>query len=230
MSEFDFASCRRLERSEPNSVPPTRSRPLAAKRASFGEGGTPVTDNKPSNSDPENLATDWRELEVELGWFGTKLDEIRARPEQVGRDVIADLEQRFEDLSRQVIELKDKTVNRMDELQTAAKSAEDGRLTLQGGLDAAKEKAGDIGQKVAGAAEVAGEALKARAGEVEESTRHYRESAAESASETGERLKLAAQDVGHGFGIAWQALKRDFEIAYSRLVETSEGDKPDDKR
>ncbi|MCH9809498.1 MAG: hypothetical protein K0U74_17390 [Alphaproteobacteria bacterium] len=175
----------------------------------------------------KDLATDWRDLEVELGWFGTQLDEMRAQPERIGQDVLSDLEQRYEDISRQVVVLKDKTADRLQELSDDGAGTGEAGSTLQDGLESAKEKAGELGQQVAGAAGAAGEAIKSKAAELEEQSRPYRENASESATEAGERVKQAAKDVGHGFGIAWEALKRDFSNAYKRLSDTDgDDDKP----
>ncbi len=168
-------------------------------------------------SNTTGLAADWRELEVELGRFGTQLEDMRGQPELIGQSVIEDLEQRYEDIARQVLELKAKTADAISSSDSGTEEA--GRLGLRDGLETVKEKAGQLGQQVAGAAGAAGEAIQSKASVLDEQTRPYREEASKVAAETGERVKLAAKDVGHGFGIAWEALKRDFENAYSRLSD-----------
>jgi len=62
----------------------------------------------------DELVTDWRELEVELGWFGSKLEELRANSAGRNDALVRDLEERYEDISHQVIELKDKSAAHME--------------------------------------------------------------------------------------------------------------------
>ena len=94
-------------------------------------------------SKPELDQSDrWKQVEEELQEWGSKLEEIRANANDVGKDVIVDLEARYNSVLREVKELKagtepvlqssrDKTASLADNLKEKA----------QAGLDTAHEKA-----------------------------------------------------------------------------------------
>jgi len=92
-----------------------------------------------------------------------------------------------------------------------------------------KESANELGTTISNTVESARDSVNSGAAKIGEHVSAQRDKIGQATSETGEREKLAAQDVGHGFGIAWQALKRDFQSAYDRLTEQQDGSNQDKK-
>ncbi len=172
-----------------------------------------------TDATPQRLVSDWRELEVELGSFGTMLEELRVELNCVDQDVISDLEQRYDDISRQVIELKDKTTDRLIDSETGPAQARDDRQILQGAIDTVTEQAGNLCQQVSDTVGAATDTIKDLASNLNERSLHHREAASDAVLGSGHRVKSAAQDMGHGLAKAWGALKRDLESAYRKIKD-----------
>ncbi len=148
-------------------------------------------------SKPELDQSDrWKQVEEELQEWGSKLEEIRANANDVGKDVIVDLEARYNSVLREVKELKvgtepvlqssrDKTASLADNLKEKA----------QAGLDTANEK-------LTAAREAAGETTA---------------KLSEQTQKTTEQIKESAGDIGEGFQKAWEELRQAFDKAYRRI-------------
>jgi hypothetical protein len=174
-----------------------------------------TTENPQSVELESELESDWKELEQELGWLGTRLEEMRAQAEVIDPPVVEDLEQRYEDITKQVIDLKEKTIARLEDAVSDA--TDECRSTMAD----SEQQAGEIGDRVAAKVDAARAALREKVAELGERTVPHREKLSEVASETGERLKSAATEFGHGFGTAWESLKRDVNAAYKRISDAS---------
>ena len=84
----------------------------------------------------------WKELEQELTWFGTRLEDLRSQSELVGPATIDDLQQRYDDMTQQVCELRNATEEELDQREGDA-------LSVSKAKDAAKTIIGEVGVGIA---------------------------------------------------------------------------------
>lgn len=141
---------------------------------------------------------DWRVLEHELGDLGNKLDELREQEAAVGDDALVELSDRFEDISRKVIALKETSQEELHNAMDTGNSAEPWRITAA--TDLLKDKADAISGNITDAAAVTSDAVLT----------------------AGQHAKEFAQAASGNFAVAWESLKADIESRYKKVMATRE--------
>ena len=135
-------------------------------------------------------------MELEFAEWGRKLKELRNRADLVGKDLVDDLEHRYRAIERQAKELKRSASSQVHHTTEEAASI----------ADSAKGKVSEAIDEASKRVTAAGESASDTASRISKHTK---------AKST--QLKEGAGDVAMGFEHAWEALRRSFEKAYSRL-------------
>ncbi len=140
-------------------------------------------------------------VERELQVMGDQLRTIRSHAEVGGQAVIDDLEERYNKLSREIAQFK-----------LTNKYGDDGLSVKDIKRDAQEtaERIGDFASEIFPDND---------ASHSDRSISKTIDEVGTRAEQAGHAVKLAGQDIGHGFAVAWRALKRDFANAYSRISD-----------
>lgn len=145
---------------------------------------------------------DWDTLEEQLAAWGRQLDQLRVRANMAGSETLRNLEERYDEVTRQAealrkdAEEKAKTAQRLADQQseTLVKGVRDSVAQTS---KSAKENYTEFTEKAAVHAETAAETIK----------------------ETSEKLWVGAQEMGEGFRNAWEEMRKAFENASERMQE-----------
>lgn len=139
---------------------------------------------------------DWSRLETELKLWGRKLDELRQQSDRVGDSVIAELQRRYETLTKETEALKRSTDR---EIRLAREELERTKTQAQA------QSHSRVGTTVSKAKEGA------------RSVREISQGIGKRTGETARAMSKGARHLGAGFARAWSELRKGFQQAYSSL-------------
>lgn len=157
------------------------------------ETRAPETGQQPPGT---TRSDDWSRLEAELRLWGRKLDELRQQSDRVGDSVIAELQRRYETLTRETEALKQSTDR---EIQEAREELERAKTKAQAQSNSM------VGTTVSNAKEGA------------RSAREISRRVGKRTGQTAKAMSKGARHVGAGFARAWSELRKGFQQAYSSL-------------
>ncbi len=181
-----------------------------------------INDKHGLKPETASLVVDWRALEVELGSLGLKLNDLATRDGRPDQSSMDDLNRRYEEISNQFLDLKDKTYDQIIETEEAvADVATEGKVVsgIKDAAETVKEKASEITDNLSTTVEAAGGLIKEKAAEIDARARAGGKVVADTAGEVGEQVKTVASNISNQLVDAWQVFKRDVEAAYERSSE-----------
>ena len=187
-----------------------------------------IEDVKQPSPELASLAIDWRSLEQELGKLGIKIGDLHSKGHLIGETTIQDLERRYEQISGRLLEVKEKTYDQL--LETSDDGKVDDRReaglrpAIDGAVESAKQKAGEISETISGAATSANAAVRARIASLDQKTQPHRDSVKEAVDDVAKRAEGAAHDAGGEVVSAWNTLKRDIGTVYERLRSSGDNE------
>lgn len=214
-SDKKSATAQAAESKIPGPVPgeDMTSSPLLASQSASSASATPDIE-RPKNDEPAE--GDWDAMETELAAWGRQLDQLRVNAHLVGRDVLDDLEARYEEVNRQAQALRHEAEEQLQKAQasateTAAQTSEQTREVMK--------DTQEFVEKSTAQAKESFDHLSAQA-------KAQSEAAAANLKDTSEKLWIGAQEMGEGFKRAWVELRQTFDSATTKMQDK---DLPDQK-
>lgn len=158
--------------------------------------------------DPE---TNRNRIEREIEEWGELLEELKAKPDAVGRETIEELERRYLDIRHDVITFRRQAKNRAEDLKQ--KTSEQTSSLAKTAVEKAEDMASTVSEHSKAAARLAKENTK----EVAATTKKRAEDSVARISDTARDLKKGSQDVAEATKRAWDESKKALELAVRRL-------------
>ena len=214
-SDKKSATAQAAESKIPGTVPGEDSS-VSPSLASHSASSTSATSGVEGSKNDEPTEGDWEVMETELAAWGRQLDQLRVKAHLVGRDMLDELESRYEEVNRQAQALRQEGEEQLQKAQTSA--TESAAQTSEQTREVMKDTQEFVEKSTAQAKE-SFDHLSTQA-------KAQSEAAAVNFKDASEKLWIGAQEIGEGFSRAWVELRQSFDSASKKLQEK---DSPDQK-
>lgn len=164
----------------------------------------------------EPVSDDWKNLEVELAQFGQRLEKLKDEAGNVGAQQFDDLKKRHEEICREAVSLKQKTIARVEaNIEEVSPEGDAGTNVVVVDEKTGRARIVNFGRRTVYVAGRVGSGLKG----FHQRTRPHRQVVFETARSTSGKLSMASKDLGEGLKNAWSVFKVDMQRAADRLKD-----------